>query len=195
MRYFALTLFLMIFLFGSAMGYDEHKSKYSKIKDDCVTYDYHSYGSYEVDVEDGTVIITLNDRDADVVEITEDYELFINGDRIKTNDEQKKLLGKFHAKTLVLVEQSKVIGLEGAKIGAKGAGLGLKALGGVFRLLDDEYDTKDLERDLEREAAKLEADAEELELQAEEIEDMADELEEIADDLARSIPELDDLDW
>lgn len=195
MRYFALTMILMIFMAGSAMGYDEHKSHYSRIKTDCNSYEHHSYGSYEVDVEDGTVIITLNDRKADVVEITEGYELFINGENIKTNDEQKKLLGKFHAKTLMLVEQSKAVGIEGAKIGVKGAGLGLKALGGVFKLIDDDYDSDDLERELEKEAAKLEANAEELEIQAEELEDMADELEEIADDLSQSIPELDELDW
>lgn len=195
MRYFALTLVLMIFMVGSAMGYDENKGHYSRIKTDCNSYEHHSYGSYEVDVEDGTVIITLNDRDADVVEITPDYELFINGERIKTNDEQKKLLGKFHSKTLVLVEQSKAIGIEGAKIGVKGAGLGLKALGGVFRLMDDDFDSDDLERELEKEAAKLEANAADLEIQAEELEDIADELEDIADELSQSIPELDDLDW
>lgn len=195
MRYFVLILILIVFTVGSAMGYDEHKNHSSKVKYDCNSYESHAYGNYEIDVEDGTVIITLNDRDADVVEVTADYELFVNGERIKTNDEQKKLLGKFHAKTLVLVDKAESVGIQGAKIGVKGAGLGLKALGSVFKLLDDDYDSDDLERELEKDAAKLEAQAEELEVQANEIEDMADELEEIADDLSQSIPELDELDW
>ena len=150
----------------------------------------------EIDLEDGTLVITYEDRrDYSTVEITEEYELYIDGQHIKTDKDQKKLLREYYELFVGFEDAIIDIGKEGARIGISGAALGLKAVGGVFRLLSPHYDSDDLERDLEREAEKIEKKAEKLERQAEKIEDMVDELDDIAWELTREITELDDLGW
>jgi len=150
----------------------------------------------EIDLEDGTLVITYEDRrDYSTVEITEEYELYIDGQHIKTDKDQKKLLREYYELVVRFEDAIIDIGKEGARIGISGAALGLKAVGGVFRLLSPHYDSDDLERDLEREAEKIEKKAEKLERQAEKIEDMVDELDDIAWELTRQITELDDLGW
>ena len=150
----------------------------------------------EIDLEDGTLVITHEDRrDYSTVEITEEYELSVDGRHIKTDKDQKKLLGEYYELVVGFEDAIIDIGKEGARIGISGAVLGLKAVGGVFKLLSPHYDSDDLERDLEREAEKIEEKAEKLERQAEQIEHMVDELDAIARELTREIPELDDLGW
>jgi len=190
MRKITLFLILTLFIAGSAFAYDGRS--YSN---DIVWGDGFFSNNFEIDIDDGTVIIISHRHGSDVVEITEDYELYINDRHIKTNSDQKQLLGEFHSKTLVMVEEAKEIGLEGAEIGIKGAKIGMKAIGGVFKLFLSEYDAEDLEEELEWEAEQLEAEAEKLEEQAEELEDLAEDLEDLADELVLNIPELDDLDW
>jgi len=190
MRTTSIILVILIFTIGSAMAFDERDHrKYITLDDGCLM------NNFDLDIDDGTIIINSHGRYSDVVEITDEYELYINDRHIKTDAEQKALLGEFHSKTMDLIEEAKVIGLEGAEIGLKGAKLGMHAVGGVFRLLLPDFDTDDLEDELEREAEKLEAQAEELEIQAEELEDIAEDLEDLADELVQKIPELDELDW
>ncbi len=159
---------------------------------------YNSLNYFEnadIDFEDGTIIITHNGRDKTIVEITEDYELFINEQQIKVNPEQKKLVKQYYHLVADIHKQAVEIGLEGAKIGREGAKLGTKAIRNVVKMFLTDYDSDDLVREMEREAARFEARAEVLEEQAEEIEEMAEELEEIAEELEEQIPELDDIIW
>jgi len=149
----------------------------------------------EVDIDDGTIIFTKKDSDHERVEITEDYELYINGRFVKTNGEQQELVEVYYELYMDIIRQAKKIGYEGAKIGAKGAKIGLKAVAGVLKLLSSDYDSDDLERDLKREARKLEDRAEKLQEKAEKIEEMADELEDVHNELRGRIPELRELDW
>lgn len=145
------------------------------------------------DIEDGSVIITAEDDDEMIVaemEITEDHELYIDGRKIGTTPQQKKLLVEYRELVLSIEMDAKKIGLEGAKIGVAGAKLGLVAIGRVFKMFVSSYDSDDLERDMEYDAEKIEARAEKLEQRAELIERMADDLEELHWELEEEIPEV-----
>ncbi len=158
----------------------------------------HNGGAFEdmsFDLEDGSIIMTRSGRRVETVEVTENYELYVNGDRVKLDTDQQKLVQEFYYQGMEIVEYAKELGWEGARIGVSGAKLGLKAVGNVFRLLFTGYDTDDFEREMERAAAKIEARAERLEEKAEKVEDMVEDLEDTAWEMDRKIPELRELDW
>ena len=192
-QYVLLTLVVILIAYPSlSAGSRNHFVRHVSWQSD----DHRDRGHLEIDLDDGTLIITHEDRrDYSTVEITEEYELYIDGRHIKTDKDQQKLLGEYYELVVGFEDAIIDIGKEGARIGISGAALGLKAVGGVFKLLSPHYDSDDLERDIEREAEKIEVKAEKLERQAEQIEDMVDELDDIARELTREIPELDDLGW
>lgn len=147
-----------------------------------------------IDFEDDILIMT-NHHKRDIVEITPNYDLIVNGDKVEIDDHQRGIVKEFYMNMSDLVESAKAVGAAGAKIGIEGASLGLSALGKVFRLLDADYDTDDLEREVEREARAIEKKAESLEKEAEKIEWMADDLEDLYDNMEREIVEIRDLNW
>jgi hypothetical protein len=160
-----------------------------------VHVDNHSHlNGVDVDFEDGSVIFTETEY-GETVEITEDYELYVNDRLVELDDNQQELVKEYYDLFDQIIEEAKEIGWEGARIGVSGAHLGLKALGGLFKVVFTSYDSDDLERDMEREADKLEARAKVLERKAKVIEDMADDLEELADVMSSEIPELGKLEW
>ena len=114
--------------------------------------DFNYYDNTDIDVRDGTVIITHKGRDKTVVKITEKYDLFVDGAEIKVNPEQKELLGEYYHLVIELHERAAEIGLEGAKIGLEGAKLGTKAIKNVLKMFLTDYDSDDLEREMEKEA-------------------------------------------
>ena len=118
--------------------------------------------------------------------------MFINGDKVKLDDEQRVLVKDFYDQSMQIGKIAKEMGLEGAKIGAEGAKLGMKAIGGLIKMLLTDYDEEDLDYYLEAESEKIEERAELLEERAEELEDIADELEYHAEE---EIPKLEELDW
>jgi hypothetical protein len=152
-------------------------------------------GDIEFDMEDDAIILTNRDNGYETVEITDEYDLYVNDEKVELDDDQRKLVGEFYESVQDLVKYAKKLGWEGAKIGAEGAKLGLKAIGGLFQVVFTSYDTDDFERDIEREAEKIEKRAEKLERKAEEVEEMAEDLEELAWELQREIPELRELEW
>ncbi|MBU0984807.1 MAG: YggN family protein [candidate division Zixibacteria bacterium] len=171
-------------------------SKSNEASDSYVTWDTYHHDDISVKIKkDGTLQIRHKGRDRTRVEITSDYDLYIGGKKIVTNDRQEELLAQFYGLTMDVRVQAMEIGKEGAKIGLEGAKLGLSAIGRVFKLLSSNYDTDDLEREMERDAEKLELKAEKLEEKADQIEELVDELEYIADDLRAEIPELRELNW
>jgi len=164
-------------------------------------YRYHDFGDFKhfdnmnFNFENGNIIIKHSGRNHGTVKITEDYELYINGNHIKTEGDQKRLLKEFYMSAEELEELAARVGIKGAKIGVEGTKLGLSAIGGLFKLLLPGYDTDDLERDLDHKAAILEKRAEGIEYEAEALEDVAYELEKTADELRLQIPELRKLRW
>ena len=192
MRKSVIALLIVAFAFSPTFAYD----------DNCDRNWSRSHGVHDgfledvdIDIDDGTIIMTHNRRPKGMVEITEDYELYVNGRLVATDDEQKELLKDYYDLTMEVVEYATQIGYEGAKIGVSGAAIGLMAVGGVFKALMTDYEFEELEDDLEEEAEELEARAEELAEKAEDLEDIAEELADVHDDLRRETPELRDLDW
>ncbi|MCU0639898.1 MAG: YggN family protein [Candidatus Krumholzibacteria bacterium] len=147
-----------------------------------------------IEFEDDSIILECSDND-DVVEITGDYELYINDDQVKLDVDQRELVGIYYESLDEIIETAKELGIEGARIGAKGAELGLKAVAGAFKVILDDYDSDDLERDMERQARRIEAQAEKLERKGEKLEDMADRFEKTHKKMRRQIRELNDLGW
>ena len=152
---------------------------------------------YNIDIktDNGSIFLTNHDSDYYTVEITEEYNLYIDGEQIETNAHQKELLKECYLLTYEISNDAKAIGYEGLKIGIKGLKLGIRAIAGVFRLMSPTYDADDLERDMEFEASKLEKEAEHIEKRAETLEEKANDLESIAEELYNEIPELQALDW
>jgi len=149
----------------------------------------------DIDLDDGILTFSGRHRSDPTVEITEDYELYINGDHIKVTKQQKGLLGEYYVLNMQLIEEAKQIGLYGAEIGIEGAKIGLKAITSLFYLLDDDYDIEDYEREIEEKAEKLELKADQLEERADDLEQIADDLEDMYDELEEEITELGELEW
>ncbi len=203
MRAVTIILILSLAAFSSAVAAEGDRCEYRVIdKGDCciVKYDHGcctwDFGracctkNYEIDIDDGAILLSPKSRGYAKVKITDDYRLYVNGRKVELDDDQKELVKQFHDLAIQIQEDAEEIGYEGAKIGVAGAKLGVDAIASVFKLLRWDYDSDDLEREIEQKAAKLEARAERLEAKAEKIEAMADELETIEEKLERQIPEL-----
>jgi hypothetical protein len=191
MRKIIVISIALIFMFSTAFAVGgKHHKRSSSIKGSWCVMDH-----MDVDIDKGTIILSHRDYKEPVVEITEEYELYINGRHIKTNDHQKELLEEYYETMLELIESAKAIGLKGARIGIDGAKLGLGALGSLFKLISPDYDMEDFEREIEAEAEEIEAKAELLEEEAEELEILADDLEDIYEEMEDEITELGELEW
>jgi hypothetical protein len=70
----------------------------------------------------------------DRVIITENHELYINGDKIRLGRADKKLVKEYYELGCEVMDHAGEIGREGMKIGLEGAKLGVKAMANVFRI-------------------------------------------------------------
>lgn len=185
MRKYLILLVGLIFLAGSLMA-DSPNVKSYKMK----TSKSYLLNNCEIDISDGSLVLEKRGRRGVKMEINEDYELFVDDEKVKTTDEQQKLVVQTYDGCMSIVEYAKDIGLEGLQIGLQGAKLGLKAVGGVFKMIFTAYDEGDLEEDMERAADKIERRADELEKLADKLEIMVEDLEIVFDDLIDLTPEL-----
>jgi len=192
MRKFVIMAAILLLSFSVAFGAGSKMKKHSVITSTSHNYEWDNIN---FDLDGSTLVITNHGRHYDQVEITEDYELFVNGDRVNLNDDQQILVKDFYIQSMSIVKIAKNMGIEGAKIGVEGAKLGMKAIGGLIKMLLTDYDEDDLDRYLEEESEKIEEKAEVLEEQAEELEEIADELEYLAEEMIEEIPELEELNW
>ncbi|UCE66069.1 MAG: hypothetical protein JSU85_14645 [Candidatus Zixiibacteriota bacterium] len=177
---------------------DNHwKSRHNEYRINHDLHNYHWNDGIRFVIDDGDVIISCEKRryKSDEVKITEDYRLYVNGDRVNVDDDQKELLKDYYHKAIDLHEEAEIVAREGAKIGAEGAKIGTKAAAGALKMLFLDFNEDEFEAKIEKEAEELEEMAEELEARAEVLEDMAEDLEDMHNDLARKIPELRELQW
>jgi hypothetical protein len=165
-----------------------HSDDYVTVRHDC------SLDHVDLDFEGKTIVLTYHDHRDARVEITEDYELYVNGVLVVTDEDQRKLVSECYLLTMEIVAEAGLLGIKGAQIGVEGACLGIKGLGGVLKMLFTSYDDRDFERDMERAARELERKAERLERRAEDIEQAAERLEFVYSRMEREIPELRELD-
>ncbi|MEZ5360460.1 MAG: hypothetical protein R3F48_16730 [Candidatus Zixiibacteriota bacterium] len=188
-------------------------------------YRYRSYSDVHciyhrdhmcVDMDDGSLFIFNLDSD-DEVEITETYELLLNGDPIEISEKQKALLKEFTAQTLRLdsltddmdTRTEGIVDIERAVKyrAAQHAYIATRSLPSIVYLDDDMRE--DLVEDIEELLEDIEEDREESTLDAEELEELIDNLTKNAREVEReaklledkfvdildAIPELDDIDW
>jgi len=181
------TVILLVF---APVGFAEHRH----IDLDLFDGELWEEDGIRVCVDDGSVILTHEYED-DEIEITDDYELYINDRPIKTDARQRELVQEYHTTVFGIKDRAVEIGLKGAKIGLEGAKIGLQAIGGVFKMILTSYDEDDLDRDMDRATREIEYKAELLEDEAEEIEEMADDIEDIWYDMQEEIPEIGALGW
>jgi len=138
-------------------------------------------------------IYDKHDKRGDEVLITENYELYINHDKIRVDKKTSRLLKLYYHDVFEIREEAIAIGIEGAKIGLSGAKLGLTAVISLPLLLfgnEDEFEER-----MEEAGEELERKGEALEVQGERLEDKADDLEDLEDALRDRVEELDDLFW
>lgn len=191
-----LIIGLAFLLVGSAFAGSRHRSHSRDRNRDHISWCNERSDHTSIDMKHGSVMIKHSGRrETSTVEITRDYELYIDDELVKTDKAQTELLKDYHGQLSDIHGQAKEIGWEGARIGVEGAKIGLLAGLGVLKMLFTDYSEDDLEYDVDLAAEKIEAHAEELEEKAEEIEDMVDDLDDITDDLRAAIPELAELDW
>ena len=157
----------------------------------CRHDDDRTFNHMTMDFEDGLLVIEHEDEDW-IVEITEDYKLYVNGERVKTDRQQKKLLRSYYRDYEEIEEMAGEIGKDAAKIGIAGAKIGANAVACVALLLLEDYDC-DIEIDFDIDEDEIEKLASKLEKKADKIEDLADDLEKTHKKLKKSIPELGDL--
>lgn len=153
-----------------------------------------SMDDIQVTIDDGSVILT-NEYEDGKIEITRDYQLFVNNHLVKTDARQEKLIAEFHDGVFDVKDRAVKIGIKGAKIGLEGASLGAKAIAGIIKMIFTDYDEDDLDRDMEHAAQKIELKANGLEEEAKEIEDLVDHLEDVYYDMDEKIPEIHELGW
>lgn len=132
--------------------------------------------NFSLDFVNDAVIMTSRSGEYRIVKITKEDELYINGNRVYTDSEEKELLSEFRQDMILIIDGAKRIGYKGAKIG-------LKAVAGVMEALCTDLEFEELEAQLDDEAEKIEAEADELE-------EISDRLEDIQSDLKERIPEL-----
>lgn len=144
----------------------------------------------------GNTLVLLNKYDNDeYVEITDSYNLYVNGEQIEMTHGQRSLVRDYYNQFFDITEYAEQIGKEGARLGVAGAKVGVKAAAGAIKLIFSDYESDEFEQEIEREKEHLEELAEELEEKVDEIESMTEEFEEIHRELKHDIPELDDLNW
>ena len=71
----------------------------------------------DIDIDDGSVIISPEYGDDEYVEITEEYKLYVNGRKVRTSTEEREMLAAYHEQVYDIVDEAKRIGWKGAKIG------------------------------------------------------------------------------
>ncbi len=150
-----------------------------------------TFRNKSIDFEDGTLTIEHEDEDW-IVEITDEYDLYVNGERVRVDREQKKLLRRYYRDYEDIEEMAGEIGADAAKIGVAGAKMGVAAVACVAKIFLEDYDC-DVDIDIEIDEDEIEKMAEKLQKKAEKIEDKADDLEKTHRKLRKSIPELGDL--
>jgi hypothetical protein len=164
-------------------------------------HDWHDEDSVlnrvNIDVENGTIIITALEDDDEYVKIMDDNSLIVNGKYIRTDWKQKRLIEDYYYAICDVRSLGRKMGIEGVKMGAAGAQVAVFALSRIIKLfLIDEYDSDEFNEALDEEIEEeLEERGEYLEELGEELEDRIDDLEELHEEVKEEITALDKLYW
>ena len=188
---FATKIILILFAFSAYLSADDGTRQIFKHVEMNINHDNY------VLFEDNSLIICDRYTDEYLAEISEDYELFIKGRKVKINDKQQKLLEEYYTAQYNLFDSRNLIGAKGVQIGIQSAGLALKAVGGAFVLIANGFDEQageKFEDEMEYESEKIGEVAEELEKEAEEFEHKIYIVNKVEREIRKEIDELDEID-
>ncbi len=190
----ALTLFLAAMLVFPAVGLTHDKHKHCDLDGDTFLDDC----DVDWDEDTGTLTITSEEDDEEIVVITKKYVLTVNGEKIDLDKKQKELVKDYYKHMKKLHVMAAEIGEEAAKLGEWGGKVAAKAIREVCdRLLDydDEEEMEKLEEEIEAEAEEIEKVAEKIEAKAEKLEEVAENLKDLHYEMKDAVPELKALEW
>ncbi len=127
---FIILSFLMIStILGGKVDSRHHQSDYQL---SCLN-------EVDINIENDIIVLSCNYDNDQWVEITPDYSLFINGQRIYLDRYQRRLVADYYDHFMDIIDQAKRIGKEGAIIGVKGAKIGMIAAAGALKMLARVY--------------------------------------------------------
>jgi gas vesicle protein len=184
--------FIIISLFLSSLVY---AADYGTIMKNKHRYYLNCKKDFHIDLQGSSVIINQKYGEISRVEIMKDGNLIIDGQPVKTNHHQKKLLRNYNRTFRNMMEAVQAIEKKAVKLGQEGVEVGVSAVSGVLASLWSETELDELKEKLEEKADRLEEKADALEEEAQEIEEYVEELEEIHETMAEEIPELHNLKW
>lgn len=189
-----LTLLLVAMLVFPAAGitHDRHK--------DCDWDDDSFLDDCDVDWDEdtGTLTITSEEDDEQIVVITKKFVLTVNGEKIDLDKKQKELVTDYYKHMKKLHVMAEEIGEEAAVLGewaGKIAGDAIRKVCSRILDADDEVELDELEEAIEEDTEKIEKAAEKIEEKAEKLEEVAENLEELHYEMKEAVPELKKLDW
>jgi predicted RNase H-like nuclease (RuvC/YqgF family) len=186
-HYSIITCILLISFLSAAVDHS--------IKPGHQKYHFEDWENFNIDVKGSDVVINHYGPDDCIIEISKEGELIIDGEKVDTDRQSRKLLQDYNQQIRSLISSAEEIGCEAAKLGGKGAQLGLEAVSGILEVMCTDLEMEELEDELEKSAEKIEREAKKLEDKAEELEAQAEELEEVHEQLKNRINELEELDW
>jgi hypothetical protein len=187
-----ITCFIIIFLFLSSLVY---AADYGTIMKKKHRYYLNCNDDFQIDLQGTSVIINQKYGEISQVEIMKNGNLIIDGQPVKTDHHQKKLLQHYNRTFRHMMEAVHAIEKKAIKLGQEGVEIGASAVSGVLAGLWSETDLDELKEKLEEKADRLEEKADALEEEAQEIEEYVQELEDIHETMAEEIPELQNLKW
>jgi cell division protein ZapA (FtsZ GTPase activity inhibitor) len=190
MKIYTYSIITCLFLISILSAAVDHSNRPENFK-----YHFECWENFNIDVKGSDVVIKHYGPDDCVVEISKDGELFIDGEKVKTDRQSRRLLQDYNQQMRSLISSAEAIGCEAAKIGGKGAQLGLEAVSGILEVMCTDLEMEQLEEKLDKKAEKIERQAKKLEDKAEELEAQAEELEGVHEQLKSRISELEGLDW
>lgn len=188
MKCFAITLLIILLFFTLIFAAEDPNYKRYHLDDHC-----YWLARSDIDIKGSTVIITPKNKDGSTIKITKRGKLYLDGHRIRTDQETRELLKEYNHLTIELAESAEKFGQRCAQLGIEGAKIGLTALDEIFDWLCDDLEWEELEREIEKKARKLEKKATKLEDDAEELEELAENLASIREELLDRVPELQDI--
>jgi hypothetical protein len=144
----------------------------------------------DIDIKGSSVFIISQEGGKATIEMTKNGQLYIDGRKVRTNNEEKQLIKEYHHLIVDIVESAEEVGIECAEIGIESAEIGINAVQEVIQNLCDEQEWKYVERKLEKKAKKIEATATKLENKIEDLEELAEEMGELHQDMLEHFPEL-----
>jgi len=158
--------------------------------------DVNALEDIDIDIVHECIVVTDQQNDAgDIIRITPDCTLYVNGERVRTSRRQTKLLHQYYCTACELHHQSYLLGKKAGEVGRRGGRLGMQAVRHLDEFLDRDCSVAELTRNIERESAELSEESQKIAEWGREIDSLVSNLEDVHIQLRDKIPALEKLYW